>query len=255
MGSSLNIHPKYQKAAAAFMANLRHEGVLVSDVPRAIAVVLKGATLSATIDGNGVVREAKHSGAKGAHQAILEGICTLAPGRTLREISEHGMIYLENQMRDPKVSHPIKGLLTPENADPAFELPLALTRSLYEKYTETAGRPKGKNFWSPKPRAEWAALSAEEQQRRIETALTTIAPQLNLGTGKVEVVEVRALTRVVASISGFAPGPAVGSTLMKIERLLQQMLEPQLELILESLEDKNKRIGRTHIPRTQEVST
>jgi len=255
MANPFQIHPRYRHAAEALLSNAVHEEKFRSTTPSAINATIDGVSLWVVVNTQDSIIKAEHFGAEGAERAILEGLCQLSVGRTVRELSEHGLIYLEHQMRDPKVPHEVKGLLTPENADPSFQLPLRLVRSLFKQSGKSSQVPQTKNFWTPNPSKIWASLSEQEQRGKIEIALKEVSLRLNLTNCRIEIIEIRHHTRLVVSVSGYQGETPIGSVLMTIENLLKKRLEPQLELILESLEDRNKRVGRTQIPRSVEAST
>lgn len=226
------IHPKYQKAAAFTLSNIRFEKIASESDSKA------GLYLST--DENGVVTNASHWGAKEALRAILERLCELAVGRPAREVAEHGVFYVEHAMRDDAISAPVSGLLCVENSDPAFAIASKMVRDAFP-----VTNPE-KNFWSPPPQKSWSSLSPEEQLSRIQLCISEV-----ITDPKIEALTVLPPTRVVVAIhNSKLSGSMIGHALMKVESELKKRLEPQLEIILESIEDRNQRLGRTHISRS-----
>jgi hypothetical protein len=250
MVSDFKIHPKYKKSVERLLASLKYEGLSLDDTDdEKIEFEKGGVRLELTID-RGRVVQATHRGAIGAERAILDLLCARAIQRPIRDLSEHGLISVEYEMRDPQVSHEVKGLLTPENADPSFQLPLQLARGIYKKYIELHGSEDGKNFWSPRPQEDWQKLGPIEKHKRTQKALLDACATLNLKSEGVEIVEIRDSTRVIISVAA-EDKQDFGNLMIQMERILKRTLEPQLELLLESLEDKNKRLNRV-IPKTPE---
>lgn len=253
------IQPRYRKALQTIAQAITYEGALPAveegEDHLNFGAERAGAWLRLQVDGRGNIAAARHQGALGDQRAFLDALCRLAEGRPLRELSEHGLIYLEHELADPTIPHAIRGLLTPENADPLFAWGQSLVRDVYGQYRQTAGEENQKNFWSPRPSPTWMGLGPVDRHKRVQAALLESLKELGLTDIKVELVEITNATRLVLSVAEAASKQAFGHQLMRVERWMKARLEPQLELILESLEDRNKRIGRTHIPRSPEATT
>src|SRR5207245_1768923 len=78
----------------------------------------------------GIVIDACFDGAREDRAAVLAAFCRMAIGIPLDEIRDHGPLRLLHSLSDPSVAPPVRGLLTPENADPAFAFLAGLCRSL-----------------------------------------------------------------------------------------------------------------------------
>lgn len=252
MSKPLTIHPKYQKAAEAVLKNVLHEKSN-SQLPhkKFFAHTVHGVSLFISILPNGAVEEIYHDGAQGAERAVLEKLCQMASGKPFQEISEHGILFTEHAMREAEVTSAVPGLLFYGNADPAFAAVNTLVRQTYKAYCESVNLSKSpKNFWVSPPQESWKRSSLSERKVKIQKALNDILAEAKFFDLRFEVLNISQETRVTISIqTSQMKSIAVGQALMKVEKELKIRLEPQIELILESTEDRNKRLDRTTITR------
>jgi hypothetical protein len=168
----------------------------------------------------------------------------------MQEVAEHGLIYVEFEMRDSNIAAPVSGLLTPRNADPAFERPLQLVRECYVSFAQALGitEPE-RNFWAPRAGEAWAKCDAEKKKQELESAIASVAGEKRWFDLRFEIVDI-ADTKVTISFQTNAmTGADIGHAMMVLENELKRRLEPQLELALEDIQDRNKRLDRTQISR------
>ena len=243
------IHTAYRSAIEKAGREIRFEGTL-SSAPSGQTVVRVEdgeSALSAAVDSEGIVRDARHGGAKEPLRTLLDLLCgKILPNRPLQEAQDHAIIRLEALLRDRKAAAPVRGVVTPRNADAIFNRPQKMIRELFKAYLAKTGGRAGPNFWDDGPCETWRALSGAERLSRARAAVEEGCREVGLGEAGVEVVEMIGETRVVlghvpaASHANFAPA------MMRLERLLKHALDPRIELHLESLDDKNRRAQRTH---------
>lgn len=218
------IHPAYKNALQA--RKIAFEGKLEGATSEAREGRL---VLRVKVSNEGIIQDAKHEGGFGFFRPLLDGLCEILIGRPLAEGLDHAVIRLETSLRDPKAERPVKGLLTPENGDPAFKVLQSLLRKI------PCDR-EARNEWMDGPQATWASLSLVQQRAKLEELLKD--------TG-LNVIEIRHHTRIVLTGDQFRISPNAGHELMVLEKKAKETLDPSLEFVLESLEDKNKREGRT----------
>ena len=221
------IHPAYRSALARLSAAPLHEG----RIPHQAAAADGEARLLIAVDPQGIVTAAHHLGAVDEMRGLLEGLCGVLEGRSFQEGHDHGMIRLEAILRDRSVPSPVRGVLTPRNADPVFARPQKMLKDAYRAWGVRAGW----NFWDDSPGAAW--LSLPDRLARTQEVLT--AGCASLGIPKVEVLEILQDCRIVLASAPVAPH------LIRLESLVKQQLDPRLEIQLESLEDRNRRAART----------
>ena len=242
------VHPKYHEAVLETLTDIRHKKTV--DLSDALFSSYRGVNLWIEIDSKGNISKACHSGATGAELAVMERLCRISIGRPIQEASEHGMIYVEYGMRDTKFESPVKGLLNCENGDPIFNIGKFLIRDCYRQFQQTKATDSSKNFWYPSANESWVSKSFEEKKEMIQGAINDAQALYKFFDLRFEVLEIQQETRVVVSVSsGRMNSSQMGHAVMKVELELKKHVEPQLELILESTEDRNKRLDRTHISR------
>lgn len=241
------IHPAYCAAIAALSAHPRHEGP-APDLPAGSLLIEtsdRGANLAITVSADGSVVAAHHSGATGELRGLLDGLCDLLPGRPFQEGNDHAMIRLEAKLRDYSVPAPVTGLLTPRNADPVFERPLAMLRAAYRLWLVKSGAKPGWNFWDYEPAADWLALPPAERLARAKTAIADGCRTLKVPPQGIEVLELLNGCRIVLAAAPETIKPSFALQMIKLEGLAKKALDPRIELQLESLEDRNRRAART----------
>lgn len=240
------ISSHYVKALKARLQNLKFEGTLsaVASQPVTVSVEDGAAQLALAMDDNGLVTQARHTGFVGPYRALFDAFCEVLTRRTIQEGAEHGVIRLEAALRDETLPRQVKGLLSPEIADSMFERPLHLIRQAFASYVVKAEVKVGRNFWRDPIPADWLALSPEEKivhaQRRVLEGCKELGLQQD-----VQVVEIKNDTRFVLSYIQNKEMPDFGRHMIKLERGLRKKLSFEVELQLESIDDRNKRVERT----------
>jgi hypothetical protein len=231
----------YIEKVKSLAKKVEHEGVMAD---ASFSASFDSAKLSVLLDEKGLVKNAKHSGSTGPERTIMDSFCTVLIGRPLQEGAEHGAIRLETLLRDHSKAIKVKGLLTPETADPIFALPGKLVRQIWTSYVNTQGETPGRNFWRDPVPASWLALSPEEKLKQGQIKLTAAAREFGLQVD-VLVTEIKNDTRLVLSFKQNPDKPDFGRHMIKLERWLRAQMGFEVELQLESIEDRNRREERT----------
>lgn len=232
------IHPLYRARLKEVLRARKHDKRLEPEGTLTLVEASEdGGALSALIDASHhhIVVEAAYSGAKDlAQQGLLEWLCGWMAGRPIQDCADHGAIALEFALRDPAQTHHVKGIVQPENADPAFHLPNALIRSLRAQYHALADAGDTANFFDPPCSADWRAKSAEQRLVRIREALGGHPDGRRL-----EALRVEGSKRVVVRFLEELPSTEKQVCLVRIEDALKKSLEPELQVYLEPLKDMN----------------
>jgi hypothetical protein len=233
----MDIHPAYKVRVELLGADARHEGSLA---PAAglilLCVVREGITLEA------LIREATHQvvaaafrGVMAAQQrGLMEGLCRVMEGRPIQDCADHAVIAVERAVRDPAHAAPVRGLLTPENADPSFVLVQSLVRDLRAQYARETGFVSTVNFFDAQPSEAWRRLSDDQRMEKLHEAI---------GTGgwgeRLRLLGIQDRKRVVV---GFADDVGSGEqqqVLIQLEELLRREVEPTLQLLMQAKSDTN----------------
>ena len=80
-------------------------------------------------------------------------------GLPLVEAADHGAIRALHDILDPENPSPVKGILRPEVADPAFGLAVRLIRKFEQRQRKGIGTERPANFFEMPVSERWAALS------------------------------------------------------------------------------------------------
>lgn len=223
---------------------IRFEGVVESKGTQNFKTARAGGELAVAIDDKGIVKEAKHSGFKGPKRALFDALCGVLVNRSIHEGAEHAGIRLEASLRDPSKPVKVKGLLTPENADPIFIDAESMVRELFADYVKKNKIEVKRNFWrDPVPQA-WLELPYEDKLNQARKIFYEGCAAFGLQLD-VAVTEIKNDTRFVLSYKQDPAKPDFGRHMIKLERWLRDKMKFEVELQLESIEDRNRREERT----------
>lgn len=207
----------------------------------------EGRLLCCTIDEKGFVIAATHQGAKGLYVPLLDRLCSLLINRPLQEGAEHAVIRLENSLRDEVGEIKGQGIVLPQNADPIFQTCLTLLREIFRNYLETTHEVLERNVWQDPLPESWLKTPHADRCHSIEIALRKLCEERKLIGRDVRVVGIKHEKRFILAYQNTTQ-KNFAHALIGLERDLRRNLGVEIELQLESLEDKNKRENRTHQP-------
>lgn len=251
-GSGTRVAPHFQSAqrggqdgSSPYEDGLRHaarsatHGGVLADEPGRVLVKTScdGVVLSALVDSSRhTVTRAAYQGVNSEMQTgLLEALCGVMEGKPILEVSDHGVVCLESELRDHHRPRPVAGIVMAENADPMFALPLRLVRMLLAEYRRTTGFQGIENFYSPPLSVGWKALSEEERIYRLREAIATHPS----GYG-IELVQLEMADRVVVRFQNGHESSVMQTQLMQLEAHFKQALEPNLQVYIQPKIDENK---------------
>ena len=171
--------------------------------------------------------------------ALLASLCGLLPGLTVQEASDHAALRLELQLRDPSLSRPVAGIVSPENASSMFQLPIALSHQLLEKYRKAANYNSTEHCYYDSPRLEWRNLPEQERLLQIRAAVEQLAPSLSLLPSDIEVLKVDGDVKVTIRFQSAIGATARSHAMRRLEYALKHLLEKTIELYAEEMKDMN----------------
>jgi len=215
-----------------------HEGPLgVEPGFEFVEISYLGTTLRAVVESSThVVRKAAFQGAlSNFDRGVMEMLCRFMEGKPIGECGDHAAIYVEYNLRDHSKPHPVPGIVTPENSDPAFARVTLIVRRLVERYHCKTGFMSHANFYSPPPTSQWASLPSDEKIKRIQAAIESCPD----GDG-MRVVCLEGAKRVIVKFHEEPDNGTKPGLLMKLENHLKTTTEGTLELYLEPKLDQNK---------------
>lgn len=232
-----SIHPVYQKKLDSLAQSRRYEGIMEEKEGVIRVVARKGPiTLSAWVHPvTHVIEKVLYRGVQsGLERGLLEGLCEILEGRPIQEGSDHAVIRLENRFRDA-APRPVRGIITPENADPAFQFPVALVRGLLSDYRRRTGYRDAQNFFVEPASSSWKDLTDDARLKKLQEAIhrhpvgsCVIAIGLEVGE------------RVVVTFQEGLDVWTKRDELLKLERYLKENVEPILHCYLLPKMDENK---------------
>lgn len=189
-----------------------------------------------------LIEQARHRGVVSPEgKALFDLICDIVEGLPIQEAAEHALIKAEYHLRLQTGAEPVRGIVTPRNADAIFQQPLRLLRSIYANFKKAAGEKEQINFFDRPPSATWMGLSEAE---RVQKVSNFVATRYSAALPKETILTVSRIDgeggfRVFFTWEGEAPSAVKGAYLMKLERALRDHVEPRLEIFLEEWKDQN----------------
>ncbi|MGH9329194.1 MAG: hypothetical protein ACRD09_02025 [Vicinamibacterales bacterium] len=242
------VHPVYRRALAAAAARIEHRGEVAAAGPGTsrLAVAADGVSLTMLVEEAfpRLVRDARHEGASGDEEAVIDRLCAVMIGRPLYEAVHHGIVRVEAALRDASMPGPVPGVVSPRNAGPIFDRPSALLRTLRGLVGPLPVPPEQRSAWDDRPAPGWLALSREDQAARVHAAFADALHRMQIDIPVPEIVEITDGIRVVIAPHEADHRAPLGRALIAIERHVQATLDPRLELQFESLTDRNRRAER-----------
>lgn len=235
----------YAAKLSEMAQTIRHEGQ--PEVKEGLifsARRISGGELIVRVNEAGSVQEATHMGFRGFERVLMDVFCEILCDRPLQEGAEHGVIRLEAFLRDRTQVHPVKGLLTPENADPSFVLPTQLVREAFSQFLAKTGQDFKRNFWRDPVPSSWLELPYETKLKEAQNLMNAGSRTLGLQED-IQVTEIKNDTRFVLAYNQMPGKPDFGRHMIKLELWLRAQMNFQVELQLESIEDRNRRVERT----------
>jgi len=232
----MDLHPAYRVRLELAGADARHEGTLAPAAgSMLISVAREGVTLEALIreTTHQVVATAFH-GAAGRQRGLLESLCRGMEGRPIQDCADHAVIAVEHSLRDPAMALPVRGLLTPDNADPSFNLLQSLVRDLRNAYAQKTGFTSTVNFFDARPSEAWRRFTDAERVEKLQGMIDM------WGWGeRLRVLGIQEQKRVVVGFSGELASGEQQDVLVKLEDMLRQNVEPTLQLLMQAKSDTN----------------
>lgn len=231
------IHPAFQQRLLALLPSCAHEGELSHESDSILLRVSEsGATLTARVAPSGDVRHLAYRGTlSDAQRGLLELVCRYGEGKPIQECSDHAVIHVLAGLRDPASPPPVAGIVLPENAGPAFALPLRLIRALFADWRRVSRAAVAENVYDQPSSPSWRGLTTEERAARIQHALEGH----ELGQA-MAVVRLESLQRVVVKFLSPPDSLAQQRWLMRAEAHLKETVEPTLQVYLEPKLDQNR---------------
>lgn len=167
---------------------------------------------------------------------MMRAFCTLIVGLPILEAQDHGVLRLENLLRDDVV-HPVKGIIMPGNSCELFEIPLHLIRVLYNQYSKEQNYYPLTNTYTPKEILEWKSLPINDREKIVFEKIKNFCMQHHI-----EEYEAKLIGEMRVE---FAADKEVYSSLAKLlfdmEISIDKELGFSLEVMFTEKKDTNKK--------------
>lgn len=179
------------------------------------------------------VLAARVEGATGVGAAVLDALCAEVEGVPLREAVDHGVSRAELALRD-RDAPPVRGVVLPENASPAFAAAQSLLRGWLAAWSARGASLPQESRHHRGVAEPWRALGADAQRDRVNARLDA------LGLTALRCARVVQGERAVLTFDDATPGAARGPLLLRAERALKSSLDAGLYVQTEERKDANR---------------
>jgi hypothetical protein len=234
---ALEIHPCYVAALKGLLGDIRHEAALSAPPDQdLIEVTEDGVTLTTLVERKRrtATRAAFRGAASPTQRALLEGLCRVLEQKPIQECADHAVITLESDLRASQLPPPVPGLVTPENADPAFGLPQRLVRALRAACQTQTGHADTRNFYERPLAKAWAALTDAQRCDALRGALTSQG-----AADHVQLVGMDGPRRAVVRMADGLDSATCQELLVRLEAHVRTAIEPAVQLVCQTKLDKN----------------
>ena len=238
--------PALRAGLQRLFAQLDHEGPL-HEASEDMRVTEDGVSLNLLLSGEErpLVVKARHEGGRSpVERAVLEAICRRIESLPLVEAADHGAIRALHDVLDPENPRPVKGILRPEVADPAFGLAARLIRKFEKEERKGTGIERPANFFEMPVSESWAALSGAERIAALNTVCDSLLTIHGFTSGQLHVLHVELdllerPVRVTVTFDDAVPPAAKPDLIREAERRMKRQLDPALYVLHETLKDNN----------------
>ena len=111
---------------------------------------------------------------------VMKAFCDVIIGIPILEAQDHGVLRLENLLRDETIPHSIKGVKMPTNSCELFQIPLFLIRNLFLQYTTKENYQPLANTFSPLSIKTWKSLTPHEREEIIEEKVSKFCKKYDI---------------------------------------------------------------------------
>jgi hypothetical protein len=179
---------------------------------------------------------------------VLEAVCRGIEGLPFEEAADHGALRALHDVLDPASPSPVKGILRPEIADPAFALAVRLIRAIERAYWKRVRTARPANFFEAPVSERWSGLPESERIAELNAVCDSLLAAHDLTAGKLQALRVdrdlmgRPVRVTLAFNEAFdaAVPPQVKPDLIReAERRIKRQLDPALYVLHETLKDGN----------------
>ena len=236
-----NLNPIYHKNVKKSCELIKYEK---SIIPKKEMVLItssdQAGSLKVLVDSNHIISQASHQGCSSILQkGVLDEFCRIITDLPLLEAADHGVILLENQLRDISFNRPVTGVVLPKNANSIFKLPLLLIREILLQYRKVTKFDSDINNYLHEPSTEWTRLSNKEQFNRLSELLVEFCEQFSFQAKDIELVKISKNGKAVITMNDIIFKKEIPKYIMQLEEVIQIRLEPTLKLYLQEKKDES----------------
>ena len=174
--------------------------------------------------------------------AILDILCDQIINKSIDEVADHGVIYLEYYLRSKAIKKQNFGIFLPRNSGGLFNLIEKKLRDARDDFYKKRGLAKPDINKEYRAISEnWTNLSFEKQKVKIQNILEeNIFRQFNISSDDIILNRVIQGNRLEFILSDNLKGDFEDNKLFKIEEVLKEKIDSSIELLSIEEKDSNK---------------
>ena len=170
-------------------------------------------------------------------KSIMKAFSEVIYGLPILEANDHGVLRLENLLRDDDVVHPIKGIVMPRNSCELFEIPTKLIRAVYDQYTQEENYHPLANTYCPKEIQEWKNLDIKEREKIVSEKINNFCI-----VHKIEEYDAKLIGDMRVEFAADKDKyPSLAKLLFDMETIIDKELGFSLEIMFTEKQDANKK--------------
>ena len=188
-----------------------------------------------------IIIDAIHKGSQTpVEKGLMNAFCLVLRNLTVIEASDHGLLHLEEYLRNPIYQNDKIGIIIPESMDPMFKLPLKLVRELLHQYKEKTDYAPEVNTFVPKISEEWIHLDETQKMKQLQQVIDSFCQKTHYNRRYLNITRLDNNANII--VENFSEDSDIymqGTVLIQFERYIKQMIAKPIQVYLEELEDHN----------------
>ena len=180
---------------------------------------------------------------KNKESILVDKFCDIISNKNIQEAAEHGIIYLEHEIRPKEITKKIRGIIFPKKAGNLF---FDLNKCIRKIYKKTKIKYNfqdkiNKDYFGLLK--DWKKLSYDQKMEKLNQVLSEkIIPSLKLNKDDIIVHKVEFDSRVIIKISDKLEekNRKEMNYMIKIENFFKYFVDKRLELFTTEKKDENK---------------
>ena len=170
-------------------------------------------------------------------QNVMNAFINIIKGIPILEAHDHGVLRLENLLRNETISHSVQGVIMPANSCELFQIPQYLIRDIFRQYCKNENYEPLANTYTSLEVLNWKKLSVEEREVIIKEKVSSFCKVNNIKDYDFIVLDDMRIHFIVEKNEY----KSLGKLLFDMERSIGKELGFSLEIMFSEKKDANRK--------------